>query len=150
MKRTAMTRKAPMARGTSTLKAKSSLHGAVRATGKPRQKAMKSKQRPVTPEEKLMWDRLATEIGCVACMKDGQFNQHVSIHHVDGRTKPGCHKLVLPLCAPHHQQDDTDPAGRVAVHPNKSRFEKLYGTQEELMVLCFAILERNSNGNQAR
>lgn len=49
MKRTAMTRKAPMARGTSTLKAKSSLHGAVRATGKPRQKAMKSRGPKMTP-----------------------------------------------------------------------------------------------------
>lgn len=143
MKRSPMTRKAPMARGSSTLKAKAPLaHGSVRATGKPRQKSLKTKQRPVTPEEKAMWDRLATEIGCVACMKHGQFNTHVSIHHVDGRTKPGCHQLVLPLCAPHHQQHDADPAHRVAVHPNKARFEKLYGTQEELMALCAELLEK--------
>jgi hypothetical protein len=114
--------------------------GAVRATSKPRQKSLKSKQRAVTPEEKLLWDRMANEIGCVACMKDGNFNKYVSIHHVDGRTKPGCHKLVLPLCAPHHQQDDTDPAGRIAVHPNKARFERMYGTQEELMALCAELL----------
>lgn len=144
MKRSAIARKVPMARGSSTLKAGAPMkqHGAVRATGKPRQKSLKAKQRAVTPDEKATWNRLATEIGCVACMKDGQFNTHVSIHHVDGRTKPGCHKLVLPLCAQHHQQDDADPAHRVAVHPNKARFEKLYGTQEELMALCAAILER--------
>lgn len=49
MKRVAMVRKAPMARGTSTLKSKSALHGAVRATSKPRQKAMKSKGPKMTP-----------------------------------------------------------------------------------------------------
>ncbi len=105
-----------------------------------RKATMKSKQRPVTAEEKVYWDRLAA-LGCIACMKDGRFNDHVSIHHVDGRTKPGCHMLVLPLCAPHHQRDDTDPLHRVAVHPNKARFEKLYGTQEELMAICAELLK---------
>jgi hypothetical protein len=73
-------------------------------------------------------------------MKDGHYNPHVSIHHVEGRTKPGCHLLVLPLCASHHQQDDTDPAGRIAVHPNKAHFEARYGSQEELMLQCAQLL----------
>lgn len=116
--------------------------GKVRIKTLPKAKSLKSKQRAVSPDEKLTWNRLASEIGCVACMKDGHFNPHVSIHHVDGRTKPDCHKLVLPLCAPHHQHDDADPAGRVGVHPYKARFERLYGTQEELMALCAELLER--------
>lgn len=124
--------------------------GTTRSSTKPARKTLKAKQRAVTSDEKAMWDRLATEIGCVACMKDGHFNTHVSIHHVDGRTKPDCHKLVLPLCAPHHQHDDTDPAGRIGVHPYKTRFEKLYGTQEELMALCAEILERDHHGNPTR
>lgn len=107
-----------------------------------RKATLKAKQLAVTEQEKAIWDRLATEIGCVACMKDGHFNGHVSIHHVDGRTKPGCHSLVLPLCGPHHQQDDTDPAHRVAVHPNKARFEARYGSQGELVALCSELLER--------
>ena len=65
---------------------------------------VKAKQRAVTAEEKEMWNRLA-QLGCVACMKDGHYNTNVSIHHCDGRTKPDCHKLVLPLCGPHHQDD---------------------------------------------
>lgn len=101
---------------------------------------LKTRQRAVKPEEKVLWDRLANEIGCIACVKDGRRNTHVSIHHVDGRTKPGCHLLVLPLCAPHHQQDDTDPAGRISVHGNKARFEKLYGNQLELVEECMTIL----------
>lgn len=103
-------------------------------------KAMKSKQRAVTAAEKAYWDRLAS-LGCIACMIDHVHQPLVSIHHVEGRTKPGCHMLVLPLCGPHHQQDDTDPRGRIAVHPNKARFEARYGTQAELMARCAALLE---------
>lgn len=106
-----------------------------------RKAKLKAKQRAVTPAEKLLWDRLA-QLGCVACLKDGQFNPHVSIHHVDGRTKPGCHLLVLALCAPHHQHDDTDPAGRIGVHPNKARFEARYGSQADLMLYSAALLQR--------
>ena len=85
-----------------------------------------------TKAEKALWSRMSA-LGCIACAQDGIKNTHVSIHHIDGRTKPGAHKKVLPLCAPHHQQDDTDPIQRVAVHPNKARFEQQYGTQIELL-----------------
>lgn len=106
-----------------------------------RKATLKTRQLAVTAEEKRFWDRMAKEIGCVACMKDGYFNPHVSIHHIDGRTKPGCHWLVLPLCGPHHQHDDTDPAGRTGVHPWSARFEKKYGTQHELLAQCMKLLE---------
>ena len=59
-------------------------------------------------------------------------NPVVSIHHVDGRTKPGAHMRVLPLCAGHHQ-DGTGAPGLIAVHPWKARFEARYGTQESLL-----------------
>lgn len=98
------------------------------------------KGRTPTAEENRLHDRLAREVGCIACRLDGRINMHVSIHHIDGRTKPDAHKLVLPLCGPHHQQDDTDPAGRIAVHPWKKRFETKYGTQRELLAMCMKIL----------
>lgn len=50
---------------------------------------------------------------------------------------------VLPLCAPHHQQDDTDQAERVAVHPNKARFESAYGKQSELIEFCEMLLAQH-------
>mgnify|MGYP001578074051 CR=1 FL=1 len=100
-------------------------------------KRMKSKQLAVTAQEKELWSRLASEVGCVACMLDGRFNDHVSIHHVDGRTKPDCHKNVLPLCAPHHQDDGS---GAISVHPWKARFEKRYGVQDNLVDLCRKLL----------
>lgn len=47
---------------------------------------------------------------------------------------------VLALCAEHHQQDDSDPMGRIAVHPNKARFEAKYGTQAELIAQTHKLL----------
>lgn len=103
-----------------------------------KRQGMKTKQRAVTPEEKALWDKLAG-LGCIACAKDGHYNPHVSIHHIDGRTKPGCHKLVLPLCAGHHQ-DGTGAPGLIAVHPWKARFEKTYGSQLELLANCMELI----------
>ena len=106
----------------------------------PKRKAgLKSKERTVTAAEKLLWTRLAA-LGCVACAKDGNFNTHVSIHHVDGRTKPGCHQLVLPLCAGHHQDGTGEDKALIAVHPWKARFEARYGSQAELMAECAQAL----------
>jgi len=93
-----------------------------------------------TKAEKAYWNELCSTVGCVACLIDSNFNGWCSIHHTDGRTKPGCHKKVLPLCGPHHQQDDTDPYKRIAVHPNKARFEAKYGRQADLIAFCDEIL----------
>jgi hypothetical protein len=97
------------------------------------------KGRTPTKAERELHSRMAA-LGCVACRIDGHFTELVSIHHIDGRTKPDAHKKVLPLCGPHHQHDDTDPAGRIGVHPYKARFEKQYGTQQELLGLCLEWL----------
>lgn len=109
-----------------------------------RKAAMKSKQLAVTTEEKAFWSRLAA-LGCIACMKDGIYQPEVSIHHVDGRTKPGCHMRVLPLCAGHHQDGTGENKTLIAIHPWKARFEKIYGTQEELMDMCTELLNGEPN-----
>lgn len=101
---------------------------------------MKTSQRSVTKADKILWDLMATIIGCIACRKDGNFNPEVSIHHVHGRTAPGCHKKVLPLCGPHHQQDDTDKMGRIAVHPWKSQWEAKYGNQDDLIEEVYLLI----------
>jgi len=108
-------------------------------TAPARKASMKTKQRAVTAEEQVFWDLLAG-LGCIACMKDGVYQPLVSIHHVDGRTKPGCHKLVLPLCAGHHQDGTGENKSLIAIHPWKRRFEARYGTQEELMAECAELL----------
>jgi len=104
-----------------------------------RKAAMKAKQRAVTASEKEFWDRLAA-LGCAACMREGVFEPDVSIHHVDGRTKPGCHMLVLPLCASHHQDGTGKNPHYIAVHPWKARFEARFGTQVEMIMRCAELL----------
>ena len=86
---------------------------------------------------KQYWSKVAA-LGCIACRKDGLFNDFVSIHHVDGRTKPGAHYKVLPLCGPHHQ---TGGESAPAIHPYKARFEAKYGKQEDLLKEIRALLE---------
>lgn len=96
-----------------------------------------------TAAEKRFHDRLA-QLGCIACYLDGRFNEQVSIHHIDGRTKPGAHMKVLPLCGAHHQEGTGNIPDAIAVHPWKARFEKKYGKQEELLALCHELLERDA------
>ena len=98
------------------------------------------KGRPPTTAEKAHMNRVG-KLGCIACLKDGLFNKHISLHHVDGRTKPNAHMKVLPLCAAHHQQNDTDPLKRVAVHPNKARFEEMYGTEQQLILEVIKLIK---------
>lgn len=92
-----------------------------------------------TEKEKSHWSRVAS-IGCIACLIDGNFNPVVSIHHTDGRTKPGAHMKVLPLCASHHQDGTGNDKSAVAIHPWKARFHELYGTQDDLLKMVEEIL----------
>ena len=91
-----------------------------------------------TAAQKRFHNQIA-ELGCIACMKDGQHNMLVSIHHIDGRTKPNAHWLVLPLCSGHHQ-DGTGVRGLIAVHPWKRRFEQKYGSQIDLLEECKRLI----------
>ena len=97
------------------------------------------KGRNPSAAEKRLHDRMAG-IGCIACRINGDHSPMVSIHHIDGRTKPGAHTKVLPLCAGHHQ-DGSGAPGLVAVHPWKRRFEAKYGRQTDLLAMCMSILE---------
>ncbi|MBI6882325.1 Ref family recombination enhancement nuclease [Pseudomonas putida] len=81
-----------------------------------------------TQKEIEFHDRVAA-LGCISCRQEGIFNTHVSIHHAHGRTKPGCHMWVLPLCEPHHQDNGT----AIARHPYKRRWEAKYGNEDELI-----------------
>lgn len=102
-------------------------------------KSLKSNQRAVTVAERALWNRMAGEVGCIACRIDGNVNPFVSIHHIDGRTKPECHAKVLPLCAGHHQDGTGNDKSMIAVHPYKARFEALYASQMELLAM---VMER--------
>lgn len=83
----------------------------------------------------------AGAVPCLACTKDGNYNPAVSLHHPDGRTKPGAHFKVLPLCPPHHQQDDTDTERRISLHGRKKTFTARYGTEAELLAELYTLLD---------
>lgn len=148
-------RSTPMARSTSTLKAKQPMQRgqaqlarsgpikakeSIDASATPKKRSRGLKGRPPTVAERAFMD-LAGAVPCMACEKDGRHNPHVSLHHVRGRTAPGAHFLVLPLCGPHHQQDDTDPLERVALHGAKKIFGQLYGTEAQLLAELYALLD---------
>lgn len=88
-----------------------------------------------TKAEKKYWNKLC-DLGCIACRTYlGKRNDYVSIHHINGRTKPNCHKDVLPLCFEHHQ-------GREGIHfMSRKVWEQKYGKQEDLKKLCNKLLE---------
>lgn len=81
-----------------------------------------------TQKEIEFHDRVA-QLGCISCRQEGNYNPWVSIHHAHGRTKPGCHMWVLPLCEPHHQNNGT----ATARHPYKRRWEAKYGKEDDLI-----------------
>lgn len=97
------------------------------------------KGKPTTKAQKEYHDLLCRVVGCAACRVEGRINLMVSVHHIDGRTKPDAHWKVLPLCAGHHQ-DGTGAPGLIAVHPWKARFEREYGKQMVLMQRCVLFL----------
>jgi hypothetical protein len=144
-------RKTPMARGTgfNTSAASAGLLRVAAVQTKARARAPKlpkpmasrgMKGRPPTADEARFMSAIAG-LGCVACRHDGWSNPDVSVHHIDGRTKPGAHLLVLPLCAGHHQDGTGTNPTLIAVHPYKARFEARYGAQLALLTECMAMLD---------
>lgn len=95
------------------------------------------KSRHVTNEQAAFHYALSSIVGCIACRKLGLFNDYVSIHHIDGRTKAACHWRVLPLCGEHHQLGQHGPAR----HKNKAEFEGAFGAECELLAECVGMLE---------
>lgn len=107
------------------------------------------KGRTPTAAERRMMDKIGA-LPCIACLVNGKTNYHTGLHHIDGRTAPGAHARVLPLCDCHHQH--AAPAAIRLAHPwlipvhadgtcgGKSAFEAINGTQEHLYQLCLEMI----------
>ena len=86
------------------------------------------KGRKPTAAEKAHMASVAA-LGCIVCRREWGVYSPAAIHHVDGKTKPGAHFKVLPLCSAHHQ---TGGYG-IALHAGRAEWERWYGTQAELL-----------------
>ncbi|WP_312329884.1 Ref family recombination enhancement nuclease [Atlantibacter hermannii] len=104
------------------------------------------KGRTPTAAEKRVMDALA-RLPCVACSLHGQFQPVISLHHIDGRVKPGAHGRVLPICSWHHQeaapQDIRDrfpwlvPVHACGSTGGKAMFTALNASEEELLQVAY-------------
>ncbi|WP_423241525.1 Ref family recombination enhancement nuclease [Pantoea agglomerans] len=106
------------------------------------------KGRTPTAAERVVMDALG-KLPCIACLQHGKESPLISLHHIEGRTKPGAHLLQLPLCNPHHQH--AAPAmiraefpWLVPVHADgitggKAEFSRHNGTEQELMIKAYAL-----------
>lgn len=77
-------------------------------------------------------DRI-TQLGCIVCLLRG-FRTPGVPHHLltDGGRRIG-HLSTICLCDPGHHQNAQPGSGKVSRHPNKARFEAVYGTEESLL-----------------
>lgn len=118
---------------------------------KPKAKPARSrgtKGRAPTADERRVMDALG-RLPCIACLMNGQRTELISLHHIDGRTKPGAHFWVIPLCAYHHQHAapleiriaypwlvPVHAAGSIG---GRKEFEDRNGTQQELLTESYRL-----------
>ncbi len=111
----------------------------------PQSKGLKG--RSPSAEERRIMDAFGA-LPCMACAQQGRYSPVVSLHHIDGRTKPLAHARVLPLCAPHH--DTPAEKDAIQVYPDlvpihargtlggKAQWRAHNGHELELLAQCYA------------
>lgn len=75
---------------------------------------------------------MVASLGCIVCRNLGYGNSPAVIHHVriaQGVSQRAPNGLIIPLCPNHHNMGGNG----VAIHSGQSTWEKLYGTEEELL-----------------
>jgi len=114
-------------------------------------KSRGTKGRSRTAEEKRL-EALIGNLGCICCLNKGWYTcdmqeregqRFISMHHVDGRTKPWAHAKQLPLCMYHHDTPAPPyaPAELFPIHrSSKKCWGKVNGTEEELLVQVYEMI----------
>lgn len=104
------------------------------------------KGRTPTAAEKKAMHALA-RLSCVACALHGVDQPIISLHHINGREKPGAHFYVLPLCKWHHQH--AAPKEIRAIYPwlipvhadgncgGKAAFTALNASEQDLLAAAY-------------
>ena len=106
------------------------------------------KGRSPTAAERTVMAALG-KLPCIACHQHGKETVLISLHHIEGRTKPGAHLLQIPLCNYHHQQAApielrTKYPWLVPVHADgvtggKAEFIRYNGTEKELLIKAYSL-----------
>lgn len=76
------------------------------------------------------------DLGCIVCLNVDGVHTPPAIHHIDGKTKEGCHQLTIPLCPNHHQYkaNSNQLKAWVSLHGDgKAAFKDAYGSEYELL-----------------
>ena len=128
---------------------------ALKSTKPVTRKPIKSKGlagRNATVIEKRLANKIG-EIGCICClnknwytteMQEQETTKFISLHHIDGRTKPWAHAKVLPLCAYHHDipAPSHAPAELTPIHRgNKKEWVAFNGTEEALLKQVYEMID---------
>lgn len=102
---------------------------------------MLSGRKPTEEEQQYMDD--VAQGGCIICRLYLGFKEDTitpaEIHHIDGKTKPGCHKKILGLCDKHHR---IPGKGYVSRADGKKAFEAAYMPEEDLMVVQQELVKK--------
>lgn len=101
--------------------------------------------RTPTKEEKE-WMNQASQLGCIVCRLYVETISPCSIHHTDGKVKPGAHLKTIGLCGRHHQIPDNEKPKRwISRHGDgKKAFEREYKTETELIEITRGLIECQS------
>lgn len=86
--------------------------------------------------EKEWLDKIC-DFGCVVCFNEFKLHSPAEPHHLDGCRKPGAHFKTIPLCDQHHRNGGYG----VALHAGKAEWERLYGTQQNLLKLVQELID---------
>jgi hypothetical protein len=113
-----------------------------------KKKGFGMKGRTPTAEERKVMDKIGA-LPCIACYLQGKYNYDISLHHTEGRTKPGAHRRVLPLCDHHHQHSAPIEVRKiypwlVPIHADGkigglAEFQRLNGSIEKLLEAVYLL-----------
>lgn len=96
-----------------------------------------------TAEERQWMDRIC-QIGCIVCRLTRELFTPCSPHHIEGKTKPGAHKLTIGLCTRHHQvPDNRKPRRWTSRHGDgRAAFESAYMPELDLLEVTRQLVSR--------
>ena len=77
------------------------------------------------------WLNAITSLGCIVCYLELNVFTPASIHHLEGKTKPGAHLKSIPACGRHHQIPG--PGYKSRHGDGKAQFEARHGTEAYLL-----------------